>query len=252
MGYPNCEGKQDDAAIISPADLLKYQREHRCLRASIVPEGVIITYLPDPVDHLLSLEDGRRYHSVSYGLSLLGDGTKGINLTGIGATMASMALEELIASGSKRFINVGLAGSLQGNLQTGDIVVCNSAIRDEGVSHHYLKPAKFVETSQSFTAQLKQALVLAKADFSEGTIWTIATPYRETIRELEIYQKEGVLAVDLEIAALAAVARYRGVEFASVFVVSDLLADGLWVPKFHEEIVSQRSNSLHRVALSIL
>lgn len=252
MGYPNCEGKQDYAAITSPADFLKYQEEYGHPRESIIPERVILTYLPDPIDHLLSLEDGRRYHSVSYGLSLLGDGTKGINLTGIGATMASMAMEELIASGTKRFINVGLAGSLQGNLQTGDIVVCNSAIRDEGVSHHYLEAAKFVNTSESITEQLKQSLTLAKKDFSEGIIWTIATPYRETTRELELYQKEGVLAVDLETAALAAVARYRGVEFASVFVVSDLLADGLWVPKFHEEIVSQRLNSLHRVALSIL
>lgn len=252
MGYPNCEGKERDTAIISPGDSLKYQKKHSYDRELTIPERVILTYLPASVDYLLSLEDGRRTHYITYGLSLLTDGTKGINLTGIGATTASMAMEELIALGSRKFINVGLAGSLQSNLQTGDIVVCDSAIRDEGVSHHYLEPGKLIRTSQLLTEQLKQALVLAKIDFSEGIIWTIATPYRETTRELELYQKEGVLAVELETAALAAVAQYRGVEFASVMVVSDLLASGFWVPKFHEDIVLQRLNSLHRIALSVL
>ena len=70
-----------------------------------------------------------------------------------------MLLEILIELGVKRFINVGIAGGLQKTSHIGDVVVCTSAIRDEGVSYHYLEdPSAPALPSENLTAALKQTL----------------------------------------------------------------------------------------------
>jgi uridine phosphorylase len=58
-------------------------------------------------------------------------------------------------------------------------------------------------------------------------------PYRETMAEARHYQVEGVLTVEMEAAALFAVAAYRGVEMAAAFTISDSLAEMVWNPQFH-------------------
>jgi uridine phosphorylase len=61
---------------------------------------------------------------------------------GIGAPAATAVLEQLAALGTTAMISVGTAGSLQRDLVPGDLVLCEAAVRDEGVSHHYLPPAR--------------------------------------------------------------------------------------------------------------
>ena len=62
---------------------------------------------------------------------------------GLGSPMIATRMEELIQFGIKKFISIGEAGALQKDLKIGEIVVCNKAIRDEGVSYHYLKSSKY-------------------------------------------------------------------------------------------------------------
>ena len=107
----------------------------------------------------------------------------------------------------------------------GDIVVCDRAIRDEGTSHHYLPPDTYAHASSAATARLVDALQATGTPHSVGTSWTIDAPYRETIAEVRHYQAEGVLAVEMEAAALFAVAAYRGVEMGSLLTISDTLGD---------------------------
>ena len=51
------------------------------------------------------------------------------------------------------------------------------------------------------------------------------------------YRREGVLTVEMEAAALFAVAAVRGVEAASVFVLSDLLGETEWTPEFGADLL---------------
>ena len=60
------------------------------------------------------------------------------------------------------------------------------------------------------------------------------TPYRETVREVRRWRREGLLTVDMEAAALFSVARFRRASAASVFVISDQLDESGWRPRFHE------------------
>ena len=60
-----------------------------------------------------------------------------LKVPGFGAPTAVMTLEELAAFGIRRFVYLGTAGGLQQNMNVGDIVICDRAIRDEGTSNHY-------------------------------------------------------------------------------------------------------------------
>jgi uridine phosphorylase len=58
---------------------------------------------------------------------------------GIGGPASCHLLEILVASGVNNFIMLGHAGGLQKSNPVGMIILCEKAIRDEGVSYHYLK-----------------------------------------------------------------------------------------------------------------
>jgi uridine phosphorylase len=157
---------------------------------------------------------------------------------GIGAPAAAIVLEELVAFGTSEFISIGTAGCLQPHYGFGEPVVCTGAIRDEGVSHHYLPARKLARPSGPLTTRFSEALAVGGPPPEVGLTWTIDAPYRETLAEARRYQSEGVICVEMEAAALFAVGGYRGADVAAGFVVSDhLLAGEEWTHAFGSEAV---------------
>ena len=152
---------------------------------------------------------------------------------GVGAPTAVMLLEELIAYGIYNFISLGAAGSLQPNLFVGDLVLCHSALRDEGTSNHYALYERFAHASPQLSVALGKELIKVGIGFAEGSSWTTDAPYRETVAELIQYRSEGILTVEMEAAALFTVANYRGVHIASVFSISDVLSESGWHQEYH-------------------
>jgi uridine phosphorylase len=171
---------------------------------------------------------------------------------GIGAPGAVIHLEEFIEWGVPRFISVGTAGGLQKGQQIGDLVLCERAIRDEGCSHHYLRASKYAYPSEALTDRVRQALLARGLKFTSGTTWSIDTPYRETASEARQYRREGVLTVDMEAAALFAVGKYRKAQVASLFAISDSLAELPWKPKFHLRRNQAGLEKIYRVAVEAL
>ena len=88
--------------------------------------------------------------------------------------------------------------------------------------------------------------------YTVGSSWTIDAPYRETVAEAVQYQKEGVLTVEMEAAALFAVASYRKIDLGAVFTISDSLADFKWSPEFHREETKEGLEILYKTALDVL
>ena len=127
-----------------------------------------------------------------------------------------MVLEILIELGVKRFINVGIAGGLQKSSHIGDVIVCTSAIRDEGVSYHYLEdPSVPALPSENLTTAFMRTLARDGIPYTQGATWTTDAFFRETVGEIQHYQEEGVVTVEMEAAALFAISTLRGVEMAS-------------------------------------
>jgi len=161
-------------------------------------------------------------------------------------------LEELAAWGTKEFISIGFAGSLREDVPPGTLVVCDRAFRDEGTSYHYLSADVPANADAALTHALESALCNAGLTYKKGPTWTTDAIYRETRPEIEYFRSQGALVVDMEAAALFAVAQYRGVALASCFSVSDTLAYLEWKPEFHEEPTQQGLATLFSCALSAL
>ena len=135
----------------------------------------------------------------------------------------------------------------------GDVIVCSGAIRDEGVSHHYAPTEKFAWPSDALTTRLIEVLTVDGTPPENGLAWTIDAPYRETVAEARSYQAEGVVCVEMEAAALFAVGRYRNVDVAAAFVVSDhLLAQDRWTHAFGSQPLHDASIRLLDAALRTL
>jgi uridine phosphorylase len=255
--YPNFAGKHSEEALFTPADFVTYLQEAGTLGPYQPPAGIVFCYQRSLYKHVLRTEGltppDRR--GGPHGLLLLPSTEGRVGLLGqfgIGAPAAAAALEELAALGTRSFVSIGTAGSLQRDLSSGDLVLCEAAIRDEGVSHHYLPPAKLVAASGAMTTALRAAMTAGGLRSRAGTSWTIDTPYRETVAEARHYQAEGVLCVEMEAAALFAVAEVRGLHVATAVTISDSLADLVWNPQFHGPEVEAGLIELYDAAVSAL
>ena len=150
---------------------------------------------------------------------------------GVGAPAAVARFERAIALGCRKFIVCGGAGVLDGAIEVGDIVVPSSAIRDEGTSHHYLKPARDVAPTRRALAAIQAVLSENHHNYVSGKTWTTDAIYRETRRRVNRRKREGCVVVDMEAAAFFAVARFRRVECAQILYGGDSLAGRRWDPR---------------------
>jgi len=133
-----------------------------------------------------------------------------------------------------------------------DVVVCERALRDEGTSYHYVQPSKYAYASAEMTERIVKSLDNLGVTYMVGTSWTTDVPYRETAEEVKRYQKEGVLAVEMEASALFSVAAFRNVEMGAVFTISDSIAELVWKPQFHETEIQKKLQLLFQAAVNAL
>jgi purine-nucleoside phosphorylase len=178
----------------------------------------------------------------------------GLSVTGpfVGAPYAVMLLETLIAWGVRRIIFIGWCGAVAKKVKIGDIVLPTSAVIDEGTSVHYGQMDNGVASaSPSLVSMMQQILNQNQIDFHAGTVWTTDAVYRETRARVEAHQKDGVLAVEMELSALCAVARFRGVSLAGILVVSDELSALDWRPGFKNERFVQGRRTAYRVVAEL-
>src|SRR5262245_31869486 len=161
MPFPNFEGKHAQDALVSPREFLEYLHREGFYPEFAMPERVVMCYQESLFRHILATETVEPLPLTKYGLHVLRSAGGEVAVAGrfgIGAPMATIVLEELIALGAKAFLSIGVAGGLQTQSAIGEIVVCEGAIRDEGVSHHYLPPSRLSYPSRRLTDALKARL----------------------------------------------------------------------------------------------
>lgn len=254
--FPNQPAKHLGTPLIRPENVVRGLLDDDDL---IVPGCVILGYS----NRLHALLDARGFHNVR-GYSTpwrsmwlaedSDDAAVGVvEGFGYGAPGAAIVIEELATLGVRRFINIGLAGALPNDVDFGDLVLCTAAIRDEGVSHHYVPSARYAFPSTTLTDEVRQVLMRRGETFSEGMTWTLDAIYRETLEEALAYREEGVVTVEMEAAALFAIADVRGVEIASLFTVSDhLLAQSEWRAAPDKQLLTNGLARILDVALEVL
>jgi uridine phosphorylase len=229
MGQDPC---LEEAGLISPC-----KETHE----AAVPARVILTFTRP--DYLLlcrlAQADSRLRHL--WGCEVRQGSWQGQTLTVVapapGAPYAAMVLEKLIVLGARMVLALAWCGSLQPQVDIGSLVLPSAAVPGDGTSRHYA--AGEPEPDPALYELLQEGLEGGATPWQAGRILSTDALYRETPSLVRHYQGLGVLGIDLELAALFAVGRYRRLPAAALAVVSDELSDltfrpGHRAPQFHQ------------------
>jgi uridine phosphorylase len=224
--YPILEHDYVSEAKIEPSRIIKPRD---------VPEYCVITFFHDVIEKIVEQnqakvvvanhwEDGPHpiYEVERNGRRLA------FFHPGVGAPIAAGLLEEAIAFGCRKFIVCGGCGVLDKELTVGKLIVVNLALRDEGVSYHYLEPSREILANPIAVSVLENLLLELNIPFVTGKTWTTDAPYRETQSTLDSRRAEGCLTVEMESASLMAVAQFRDVLLGQVLYAGDDLSGDSW------------------------
>ncbi|MFF2094092.1 nucleoside phosphorylase [Paenibacillus sp. NPDC058174] len=144
---------------------------------------------------------------------------------GVGSPGAAVCFEELIRGGVKTLIRVGTAGSYSADHPAGSLIVSTAAVRAEGLTSQ-LVPSGFPAVADTdVTTALYEAAVVEGGIVKKGITVTLDVFFNGVVEvPHKQYKAAGVLAVEMEIAALYVVAALRGVR-AGAIVALDGYAD---------------------------
>ena len=150
--------------------------------------------------------------------------------TGIGGPSASIAMEELHNIGADTFLRVGTCGGIALDVKSGDIVVATGAIRYEHTSMEYA-PIEFPAVADlDITLALRGASIALGNRTHVGVVQCKDAFYGqhnpgkmpvsyELLQKWEAWKRLGVLASEMESAALFVVAAALGCRCGSCFHV---------------------------------
>lgn len=147
---------------------------------------------------------------------------------GISAPLAVSLTEEVIARGCRKLVAFGGAGVLDRKLIRGHLVVPTSAIRDEGTSFHYAVPSREIAPDEAALVAIKAVLSERNIPFTLGKTWTTDAFYRETPSRIARRTAEGCLTVEMEAAALFALAQFRGITLGQILICGDDVSGDQW------------------------
>lgn len=135
-------------------------------------------------------------------------------------------LQEMINAGTMQFISISTARALKNEL-TGELLLCERAVRDESISSQFLPSAKYIHAPRRLSTKVQAQLKKMEIPFQVASTWTVDNPLQKTAEEIEHYQQEGISTMEQQIAPLFAIAHFYQVDLASLMVV-DSNTSHLW------------------------
>ena len=152
----------------------------------------------------------------------------------VGAPVTALCMEDLIASGVKEFLILGVCGSLRPDFRIGTAVCITKAIAEEGTSRMYHPLKRTFAPAPALKRRIQLGLTAHGRTYRPGVIVTTDAPYRETPSWVERNRRRGAEVVDMETSAVFSVAEFHGVRAAALMVVSDELFTGTWTSGFSD------------------
>jgi uridine phosphorylase len=200
--------------VFEPVALLREARRQKGLATIDVPSVCILDPDGDIVRRLKDSGQAVRfdawpcYHTELYRFQLAGH-VAGVIAFAVGSPFAVLVAEELFACGCRTLISLTSAGQIEPTTRPPYFVVIDRALRDEGTSYHYAAPSAFAEADPQLVATAMRGLKRAGLRAYVGPSWTTDAPFRETAVAVAAARSKGVLAVEMEAAALYTFARTR-------------------------------------------
>ena len=204
----------DAPTIFSPKSLVESIRVNKQLKPEPIPPVCVLEFDGDLTDWLVSsgkvksCKSWACFHTTMYSLKLEGF-TCGIVPRTIGGPYAVLIAEQMAISGARVVLGLTSAGRVNSKMPVPGLIAVTRAIRDEGTSYHYLPASQSVNATPKVAQFLKAELKTLPLPVLSGSVWSTDAPYRETQRELKAHAATGVLAVEMQAAALFAFSKKR-------------------------------------------
>ena len=202
-------------SAFTPENLLREARRQKAIAAVPVPAVCLLDPDGDIVRRMQATGRARKhagwacYHT---DLHLIEQDGLEVGIVGcaVGASFAVLVAEELFASGCQLLLSITSSGQITPASTPPYFVLIDRALRDEGTSYHYLPPSRFSEAPDGLVASLARVFDDFEVPVLQGSTWTTDAPFRETSEAIATMRGLGVMAVEMEAAALYAFARARG------------------------------------------
>lgn len=200
------------------------KKPHILLEEKDVCRYVILPGDPARLDRIIpfltdvkELAYNREYRSIK--------GTyKGVEImalsTGIGGASTGIAIEELVQLGVDHMIRIGSAGALQEGMKVGDLVFANGAVRDDGASKAYVDSVFPAVADFELLSACKNVATDMEYPHHIGIVRSHDSFYVDEKEEIyDYWKKKGVIASDMETAALFVIGKIRNVKCVSILNV---------------------------------
>jgi uridine phosphorylase len=205
----------DASSAFTPETLLREARRQKGLSTGSVPEICVLDPDGDIVRHLRTTRRANRhsdwacYHTDLYVFHHEGH-EYGVVGCAVGAAFAVLIAEELFASGCCLLVSMTSAGQIVPVQAPPYFIIIDRALRDEGTSYHYLPASDYSEADAQLVQVARGSLLAAGVSVQVGATWTTDAPFRETQAAIDAVAEAGILAVEMEAAALYAFAKACG------------------------------------------
>ena len=143
-----------------------------------------------------------------------------------GAPFAAELVHVLCASGTRKVVLIGCCGGLQRSIKMGDVIIPDSIHGEEGVSSEYLGGFHDVEATPALVKEIADQCTRRNLRYHIGPFVTFEAVIAETREHVRRWGSSGYLGVDMEAAAIFAVAKYFGADRAAMLPAADLVVEG--------------------------
>ena len=232
------------------------------VRAGDVPERVLVVGDPARAERITErLDDvrllGRNREYVTFAGRHRGEDIAVVS-HGVGSAGATVCFEELCRAGARRLVRAGTCGGMQPDVLDGALVVARAAVRNEGTTAK-LVPAGFPATADvDLVLALRRTAAAQGREVVEGVVLTsdLFYPHGVLGSDLEMWQRTGVVAVEMEVAPLFVTAMLHGVAAGAILAVDgNPLAeadDDMSGYDPHREVVVEAVDRMVAIALDVV
>ncbi len=229
------------------------------VRAGDVPERMLVVGDPARATRVAERLDGatelahnreyRMYRGEHRGLEV------GVVSHGVGSPGAAICFTELCRAGVRRMVRAGSTGGLQPDVVDGDLVIALGAVRDDGLTARLVPTSYPALAAHEVVSALRVASTHVDRRCVEGIVLSSDLFYPGDVLggELSMWASAGVVAVEMECAALFVVASLHGVQAGAILAVdgNPLAADSTDMSDYdpYREVVHRAVDTMIGVAL---
>lgn len=245
--------KNDNEPVVTAKKYIAYKNENGILSNFKPPKVILVCYQQSILNFLLikhsAIKKCKSFSDVYY----MPNEEIGILAGwGMGAPALVTKLEQLIEMGVKKFVAIGIAGSLMEHHKIGDFALSSKALAEDGVAHHYLPEgtsfafADNVLIDKWFNYIQEHQL----PTFHNIPTWSFSAIFKETPRAIKRVKELGCGLVEMEAATLYAIGQEKNIQTISLFVVSDTINESHWIPHLKSSVVMNNLKKLSEYALN--